>query len=156
MKRGAGVTHNEHEHSVPVNDSFADFDFGSLDFNSDFKRFMSETVPDGVRNRALQILWLSNDIIGCPDELDDYLEDFSEDAMALPAELAKSAYQIGAGFVGDDEADASVQALEQPGKKPDGKIAMREAHRSPAGTLSELSAPLTEEGRAEKPEDEIE
>jgi Protein of unknown function (DUF3306) len=112
-------------------DQFADFDFGSLDFSSDFRRFMSETVPDGVRNRALQILWSSSDIIGRPDELDDYLEDFSEEAMALPAEVAKSAYRIGAGFVGADQGD-TPQPDEKIGEIAiDDKTAKHDAEQGP-------------------------
>ena len=85
---------------------FADFDFSSLDFSSDFSRFLGANVPDHVRNRALKALWSSHDTISRPDDLDDYLEDFSEEAMALPAELVKSAYKIGRGFVNDDDSDS--------------------------------------------------
>jgi hypothetical protein len=93
--------------AAPSRDEFADLDFGALDFTSNFARFMRDGVPDDVRNRALQQLWRSTDVISRPDDLDDYLEDFSETAMALPPELAKSAYRIGQGFVSEDKAPPS-------------------------------------------------
>ena len=67
------------------------FDLDALCFESDYARFMSSDVPEVVRTRALRHLWASSDIISRPDDLDDYLEDLREEAMALPAELAKSA-----------------------------------------------------------------
>ena len=88
--------------NVAAECDFADVDFSALDINSDFTRFMQDNVPDSIRSRALQMLWASSDVIGKPDDLDDFLEDFSEEAMALPSELAKSAYKIGAGFVFHD------------------------------------------------------
>lgn len=85
---------------------FADFDFGSLDFNSDYRRFMAGAVSDAVRNTALQKLWSSSDLIAKPDDLDDYLEDFREEAMAIPPGLAHAAHE--------DTRDFS----EHPGKEP--------------------------------------
>ena len=85
--------------AVLAESDFADVDFSALDINSDFTRFMHDNVPDSIRNRALQMLWASSDVIGTPDDLDDFLEDFTEQAKALPPELARSAYKIGAGFV---------------------------------------------------------
>jgi hypothetical protein len=86
---------------------FADFDFALLDFSSDYRRFMSGGVPDHVRTRALQQLWTSSDLIAQPDELDEFLEDFRDQAKALPSALARSAYRIGRGFA-DAEADSVV------------------------------------------------
>lgn len=87
-------------------DAFAEFDYESLDFASDYRRFMDAAVPDHVRTKALQRLWNSSDIISCPDNLDDFLEDFREEAKALPSGLARSAYQIGRGFSPARENDA--------------------------------------------------
>jgi hypothetical protein len=84
---------------------FADFDFEALDFTSDYRQFMGNNVPDEIRNRALQKLWASSDLIAKPDELDDYLEDFREAAKALPADLARSAYIVGCGFLDQEESD---------------------------------------------------
>jgi hypothetical protein len=87
-----------HPDPDPTPNEYADFDFSALDFNSDFVQFMRNQVPDNVRSRALRQLWLSSVVISRPDDLDDYLEDFSEEAMGQPVELARSAYQVGRGF----------------------------------------------------------
>ena len=115
--------------------AFAGFDFSSLDLNSDFTRFMRDDVPDSVRNRGLKMLWASSAIISEPDQLDDYLEDFSEEAMALPAELAKSAYRIGAGFVSKSETAKDAAALISDGQ------AEAEDDKSPALTVREQTEP---------------
>ena len=88
-------------------EAFADFDFASLDFSSDYRRFMTGSIPDHVRTRALQQLWTSSDLIARPDELDEFLEDFRDQAKALPSALARSAYRIGRGFV-DAEPESIV------------------------------------------------
>ena len=85
---------------------FADFDFDSLSFSSNYTRFMAGSVPEHVRCHALRKLWTSSDIISQADELDDYLEDFREEAMALPAEMVRSAYRVGRGFV-ENQQDAN-------------------------------------------------
>lgn len=100
-------------------ESFADFDFSSLDFNSDYRRFMAGPVSDAVRNTALQKLWSSSDLIAKPDELDDYLEDFREEAMALPADLARSAYRAGRGLFDEPEEQVAIDtSLDTSPSKP--------------------------------------
>jgi Protein of unknown function (DUF3306) len=104
----ARATHPEAQPGCVVEEqAFAGFDFDSLDFTSDYRRFMTGAVSDQVRNKALQRLWTSTDIIAQPDELDDYLEDFREEAMGLPAAMARSAYRIGRGFINSVEQGSS-------------------------------------------------
>ncbi len=104
-------------------DAFADFDFESLNFTSDYARFMASAVPEHVQRAALRKLWTSTDIISQADELDDYLEDFREEAMALPAEMVRSAYRIGRGFVEGDkdaaEPDEQCNAPEHAASRPE-------------------------------------
>ena len=88
-------------------ETFANLDFASLDFASDYRRFMANAVPDHVRNRALRQLWSSSDLIAEPDELDEFREDFRDEAKAIPAALARSAYRIGRGFI-DDEPEMAM------------------------------------------------
>jgi hypothetical protein len=122
--------------AVPQEEALANVDFSTLDFASDFVRFMKSGVPDEVRTKALRMLWSSHETIGRPDDLDDYLEDFSEQAMGLPAELAKSAYEIGRGFVTAEEAKA---ASPTPGVQDD----------QSSSVTAELPAPADEtESRA--------
>lgn len=83
-------------------DQFTNFNFDSLNFSSDFTRFFAPGVPEAVQRKALRKLWISTDLIAETDELADFLEDFREEAMALPAEMVRSAYRIGSGFIDDD------------------------------------------------------
>lgn len=99
-------------------DAFADFDFDSLNFTSDYRRFMASAVPDQVRSKALRKLWTSTDIIAQADELDDYLEDFREEAMALPAEMVRSAYRIGRGLVENGQ-DADADETDEQSSAPE-------------------------------------
>lgn len=111
--------------SPQKDDAFAGFDFESLSFDSDYRRFMADAVPENAQRMALRRLWTSTDIIARADELDDYLEDFREEAMALPAEMVRSAYRVGRGFVEDgQETDVN-------------------------GTDEEVSAPLLSDGQPE-------
>jgi Protein of unknown function (DUF3306) len=109
-----------------LGDDFTGFDFDMLDFSSDYRRFMNSAVPNQVRNKALQRLWRSTDLIAQPDELDDYLEDFREEAMGLPAEMVRSAYRVGRGFLDEVDANGSDttppqddEAATSTGLKPD-------------------------------------
>src|SRR5690606_9847217 len=59
-----------------------EIDFDKLDSTSDYKRFMDGNVPDEVRRKALSKLWLSDPVLGGPEQLSDYMEDFSDAAVA--------------------------------------------------------------------------
>ena len=126
-------------------------DIEALDFDSDYRRLMAAGVPDELRNRALHKLWTSNPVISTPDELDDYLEDFSEQAMAVPAELLRSAYEVGRGLLTPDEiaasgngetcpADASVPPEQnfETGAGESATLASAERPESPAGSDVEV------------------
>jgi len=79
-------------------------DFDKLDGTSDYKPFMSANVPDEVRNKALNKLWLSDPVLSGPDQLSDYMDDFSDAACAVPTGLLRTAYKVGQGFLSDEEA----------------------------------------------------
>lgn len=83
--------------------NFADVDFDTLDFNSDYARFMAQGVPDAIRARALRSLWASNAEFVKPDGLQDYTGDFTDAALAAPTGGLQTAYTIGRGFMIDDE-----------------------------------------------------
>lgn len=82
-------------------EQFADFDFDTLNFESDYRQFLSNAVSDQVRNKALQRLWTSSDLIAQPDDLDEFREDFRDEAKA--AGVVRSAYRIGRGFLEDED-----------------------------------------------------
>jgi putative acetyltransferase len=84
---------------------FSNFDFSKLDRNSDYTQFMAPDVPPDVRSKALSRLWLSDPILSRPDELHDYLDDFT-DAAKVPKGRLETAYRIGRGFLSDDEVAA--------------------------------------------------
>lgn len=69
----------------------------TLVMGDDFSVFMSKTVPDRIRRRALRILWRSNPVLANVDMLVDYGEDFTDAAMAV--ENIQTAYQVGKGML---------------------------------------------------------
>lgn len=81
-----------------------EIDFDKLDSTSDYKRFMDGNVPDEVRRKALSKLWLSDPVLGGPEQLSDYMEDFSDAAVAATGGVVRTAYKVGQGFLSDEEA----------------------------------------------------
>ena len=69
----------------------------TLVMGDDFSVFMSKTVPDRIRRRALRILWRSNPVLANVDMLVDYGEDFTDAAMAV--ENIQTAYLVGKGML---------------------------------------------------------
>ena len=82
-------------------------DVETLGEGSDFKPFMNEGVPQGLRNQALRKLWASNPLYNHIDMLDDYCEDYTDAACVVPG--LKTAYRVGKGFV--DELSSDDKAL---------------------------------------------
>ena len=82
---------------------FADVDFEALDYNSDYARFTAPGVPEAIKNKALQKLWASDAVFTTPDPFQDYLGDYTDAAVAVPAGTLKTAYRIGKGFLTDEE-----------------------------------------------------
>lgn len=79
-------------------------DFDKLDSTSDYKPFMSANVPDEVRRKALSKLWLSDPVLGGPEQLSDYMEDFTDAARVVSGGVLRTAYKVGQGFLSDEEA----------------------------------------------------
>ena len=94
-------------------ETFDDVDFDALDYDSDYARFMGSKVPDDVRNKALRKLWMSNPVLTHMDGLDDYIEDYTDAAVAVPMGLLKTGYKVGQGFLSNEEA-AEWDALGRP------------------------------------------
>ena len=80
---------------------FEGFDFDSLDYESDYTRFMEQGVPEAIRRRALRKLWQSNPILANVDGLNDYDEDFTDAALAV--DVLKTAYKVGRGYLTDED-----------------------------------------------------
>ena len=54
-----------------------------MKMGDDFSGFMSKSVPDRLRRRALRTLWRSNPVLANVDNLVDYGEDFTDAALAV-------------------------------------------------------------------------
>ncbi len=68
-----------------------------MEMGDDFSGFMSKSVPDRLRRRALRTLWRSNPVLANVDNLVDYGEDFTDAALAV--EDIQTAYQVGKGML---------------------------------------------------------
>lgn len=82
-------------------DDFADVDFDTLNYDSDYGRFMKEGVPETIRRRALKQLYRSNPILANVDGLNDYDDDFTDAALAV--EVLQTAYKVGRGYLTDED-----------------------------------------------------
>ena len=78
-------------------------DIGSLDYNSDYTRFMQEGVPEALKRRALRQLWRSDPILANIDGLNDYDGDFTDAALAV--DVLKTIYKVGKGYLTDEDDD---------------------------------------------------
>ena len=58
----------------------------------------ADDTSEQLQRDMLRQSWRADPVIAHPDQLDDYLEDFSEAAMAVPSAMLKSAYVAGMGF----------------------------------------------------------
>ncbi len=80
---------------------FDDVDFEQLDYSSNYERFMVKGVPEAIQRKALRKLWASNPLLANIDGLNDYDDDFTDAALAV--DVIKSAYQVGRGYLTDEE-----------------------------------------------------
>lgn len=104
-------------------ENFDDFDFDSLNYESDYTRFMKGGVPEAVRKRALRMLWGSNPILANIDGLNDYDEDFTDAALAVKG-LLKSGYKPMSGYLTDEEREASYsKEARKAGARPEDETA---------------------------------
>jgi len=69
----------------------------SLALGDDFKAFMSKSVPQHLRKRALRKLWRSNPVLACVDGLNDYDDDYLTQGLGQGA--IKTSYQVGKGML---------------------------------------------------------
>lgn len=104
-----------------------DIDIEALDRNSDYTVFLQAAIPADIRRKALAKLWLSDPAIGGPEQLSDYIEDYTDAARALPAGALRTAYRPGQGFLTDAEV-AEWERLGQPApaETPVGTITVAE------------------------------
>ncbi len=97
---------------------FEEFDFDSLNYASDYTKFMKKGVPEAVKRRALRMLWSSNPILANLDGLNDYDEDFTDAALAV--KVLTSNYKPGIGHLTEEERIASYsEEARKAGPQPD-------------------------------------
>ena len=94
--------------TVPA--ELSDVDIDSLDYDSDYTRFMKDGVPEALKRRALRQLWRSDPILANVDGLNDYDGDFTDAAMVV--DVLKTVHKVGRGYLEDDEDDVDVDDLE--------------------------------------------
>ena len=118
-------------------------DPSTLVMGDDFSVFMSKTVPDRIRRRALRTLWRSNPVLANVDMLVDYGEDFTDAAMAV--ENIQTAYQVGKGMLKHVQ-EMARQAEER--ENPTEPEVLEEEVEDEAETLMAVSEDDAESGEA--------
>ncbi|GAA6164852.1 hypothetical protein NBRC116590_25560 [Pelagimonas sp. KU-00592-HH] len=121
----------------------------------DFTVFLSKTVPQRIRTRALRRLWLTNPVLANVDGLVDYGEDFTDASCVI--ENLQTAYQVGKGMTEHVLEMARQAAAEEEGEavpetpEPDAPDAVEEvpetvfAERQPAPTPTPAAADVYED-----------
>jgi hypothetical protein len=102
-------------------------DIAGLGPESDFRIFMRKGVPPELRRQALRKLWHAKPLVGQPEQLLDYADDYTDAARAVPG--VKTLWRIGRGFLPDPEeaeerpevAEAAEPAGEDEGEGPAGE-----------------------------------
>ena len=119
----------------------------TLVMGDDFSVFMSKTVPDRIRRRALRILWRSNPVLANVDMLVDYGEDFTDAAMAV--ENIQTAYQVGKGMLKHvQEMARQAEERENPTEPEVLEEEVEEEVEDEAETLMAVSEDDAESGEA--------
>jgi uncharacterized protein DUF3306 len=73
----------------PAPETAADLNSASLEFSSDFSRFVCDGISNAVQTAALRRLWVTDPIFGASDGLDVYRADYTVGASleTAPASL---------------------------------------------------------------------
>ena len=103
-----------------------------MKMGDDFSAFMSKTVPDRLRRRALRCLWLANPALANLDGLIDYGEDFTDSATVI--ENMQTAYQVGKGMT-EHVLEMARQAEDQAKEEAAKQLAAEEADGMVSGEL---------------------
>jgi len=131
----------------------------SLGPGDDFRGFMSRTVPEHIRRRALRKLWRSNPVLACVDGLNDYDDDYLTGSVGQG--VINTTYQVGKGMLAqilevDRDSDAAAtpalaaeieqDAVESVAAVADdaeseGRDVAATAHRVETEVVQDISAP---------------
>ncbi len=84
-----------------------------LDSPEDVREFLSSTLPQRLKTRALRRLWRLNPVLANVDGLVDYGEDFTDSATVI--ENLQTTYQVGKGMLRHiEEMARQAEATEEP------------------------------------------
>ena len=83
----------------------------TLSSPEEIRAFMSETLPQRLKTRALRRLWRLNPVLANLDGLVDYGEDYTDAATVI--ENLQTAYQVGKGMLKHVEAMAEAEAAKE-------------------------------------------
>jgi len=83
----------------------------TLQSPEEIRAFLTETLPQRLKTRALRRLWRLNPVLANLDGLVDYGEDFTDSATVI--ENLQTAYQVGKGMLKHVEALAEAEAAKQ-------------------------------------------
>jgi hypothetical protein len=110
-------------------------DPSTLGPGDDFAAFMRAGVPEKFKRVALRRLWRSNPVLACIDGLNDYEDDYRQQALG---QVVKTAYQVGKGMMAHVE-EMQRQALVA---ERDGTADAAVAAPAPADVPAPDSAPV--------------
>jgi hypothetical protein len=101
---GQGEPEPAPDSAAPDEAAAADLpDPDTLNADSDFTVYLKDGVPEALRRRALRRLWRSNPLLANVDGLNDYDLDYTDKATVVAG--LKTLYQVGRGFVVDEDKD---------------------------------------------------
>ncbi len=138
-KAPAGTPPAAAETTAPAEAEAPDLpDPDTLGPDADFTVYLKENVPEAIRNRALRRLWRSDPVLANLDGLIDYGGDYTDAATVVKG--LKTLYQVGRGFVVEDEEPAPD--AKEPEFEP---VATIEADSAPTGDFApDQTAPAPE------------
>ena len=123
-------------------------DAQALTPESDFKPFMARTVAPEVRNAAMKKLF-ADPHFNVMDRMDVYIDDYSNPAPLLPAQLRKMASAAFLKLVDDDEEKNKAPLEETPAMTQAQDVAQSEHHAidpsPPAAMSAEVPQPASQE-----------
>lgn len=134
-------------------EDFKDFDFEALNFDSDYQQFMGKGIPEAIQRKALRKLWSSNPILANIDGLNDYDEDFTDAALAVDA--IKTAYQVGRGYLTDDDLEEMSKIGPAGADDLDGDVYVAAADDGTAETTPESAPETTEDADVARADDDL-
>ena len=88
---------------------------------TDVRPFLAPGVPDAVKQKVLSKVWRADPIFSQIDPLQNYAEDFTDEAVAVPSGTLKTSYRVGRGFLSDEEV-AEWEQLSEPEEKGIGAL----------------------------------